>query len=58
MKFTIPFNLINAVLGDTLKLNDFNYQLPKEAKHSDWQRECDNYLSETKYKIQDIKAED
>ena len=40
MRLTTPFTILNSSLSDLWRMHDFNYHLPKEAKHFHWGKEC------------------
>ena len=39
MKLTTPFTILNNSLNDVWKMDDFNYQLPKDPTKEYWDEE-------------------
>ena len=40
MKLTTTFTILNNSLNHLWKMNDFNYQVPKETFREYWDEEC------------------
>jgi len=43
MRLTTPFAALRNATSDIWKMNDFNYQLPKDHIQDYWEKECKDH---------------
>ena len=51
MRLTTPFMALRNLTSDIWRMNDFNYQLPKDQIQDYWEKECIDHPSSSHCKV-------
>ena len=51
MKLTTPFKALKNATSDIWRMQDFNYQLPKDLREKYWVKECLNHPTSSHCKV-------